>query len=171
MPKTGEKKNRPNTPKKSSATKKTENALTPDELFELKQGFAIYDKDSDNSITAEEMATVMRALGFNPTEAEVIDMVASVDKDMNGTIDFDEFCALMAPQMRSVTTQEAVLEAFKVFDQDENEHISAAELRHVMTNLGEKLSEEEANEMIRLADDDGDGLINYNDFIRMMIPQ
>src|SRR5690242_11259047 len=55
------------------------------------------------------------------------------------------------------------LRAFKVFDKDGNGFISAAELRHVMTNLGEKLTDEEVDEMIREADIDGDGQINYEE--------
>lgn len=47
------------------------------------------------------------------------------------------------------------------FGQDGNGYISAAELRHVMTNLGEKLTDEEVDEMIREADIDGDGQVNY----------
>ncbi len=53
-------------------------------------------------------------------------------------------------------------EAFRVFDRDGNGMISAAELKYVMTNLGEKLSNEEAEEMVREADLDGDGLFFYN---------
>ena len=48
-----------------------------------------------------------------------------------------------------------------VLHQDGNSYISAAELRHVMTNLGEKLTEEEVDQMIREADTDGDGQVNY----------
>ena len=51
----------------------------------------------------------------------------------------------------------------EVFDRDGNGFISAAELRHVMTNLGEKLTDEEVDEMIREADVDGDGQINYEE--------
>ncbi len=58
--------------------------------------------------------------------------------------------------------EEELREAFKVFDKDGNGYISAAELRHVMTNLGEKLTEEEVEEMIREADLDGDGEVNYD---------
>jgi Ca2+-binding EF-hand superfamily protein len=51
-------------------------------------------------------------------------------------------------------------EAFKVFDRDNNGFISAAELRHVMTSIGEKLTDDEVDEMIREADQDGDGRID-----------
>ena len=43
------------------------------------------------------------------------------------------------------------------------------QLRHVMTNLGEKLTDEEVEEMIREADIDGDGQVNYEEFVRMML--
>jgi calmodulin len=55
-----------------------------------------------------------------------------------------------------------------VFDKDGNGFISAAELRLVMTNLGEKLTDEEVDEIIREVDIDGDGQINYEEFVKMM---
>ena len=64
--------------------------------------------------------------------------------------------------------EEGLLEAFRVFDKDGNGFISASELRHVMTNLGEKLTDEEVDEMIKEADIDGDGLVNYEEFVTMM---
>lgn len=79
----------------------------------------------------------------------------------NGTIDFPEFLTMMARKMKDTDSEEEIKEAFRVFDKDGNGYISAAELRHVMTNLGEKLTDEEVDEMIREADIDGDGQVNY----------
>lgn len=45
----------------------------------------------------------------------------------------------------------------------------AAEIRHVMTNLGEKLTDEEVEEMVREADVDGDRQINYEEFVKIMM--
>jgi calmodulin len=131
--------------------------------------FSLFDKDGDGTITTKELGTVMRSLGQNPTEAELLDMINEVDADGNGTIDFPEFLSLMARKMKDTDTEEELIEAFKVFDRDGNGFISAAELRHVMTNLGEKLTDEEVDEMIREADVDGDGQINYEEFVRMMM--
>lgn len=112
---------------------------------------------SAGCITTKELGTVMRSLGQNPTEAELQDMINEVDADGNGTIDFPEFLNLMARKMKDTDSEEELKEAFRVFDKDQNGFISAAELRHVMTNLGEKLTDEEVDEMIRETDVDGDG--------------
>ncbi|KAL3627234.1 hypothetical protein CASFOL_028597 [Castilleja foliolosa] len=63
-------------------------------------------------------------------------MINEVDADCNGTIDISEFLNLMARKM-DTDSEEELKEAFRVLDKDQNGFISAAELRHVMTNLGE----------------------------------
>jgi hypothetical protein len=71
-----------------------------------------------------------------------------------------EFLTMMARKMKDTDSEEEIREAFKVFDRDNNGFISAAELRHVMTSIGEKLTDDEVDEMIREADQDGDGKID-----------
>ncbi|TAQ90382.1 hypothetical protein B7494_g1297 [Chlorociboria aeruginascens] len=112
-------------------------------------------------ITTKELGTVMRSLGQNPSESELQDMINEVDADNNGTIDFPEFLTMMARKMKDTDSEEEIREAFKVFDRDNNGFISAAELRHVMTSIGEKLTDDEVDEMIREADQDGDGRIDF----------
>merc|ERR1719464_728791 len=96
-------------------------------------------------------------------------MVNEVDADGNGTIDFPEFLSLTARKMKDTDTEEELIEAFKAFDRDGSGFISAAELRHVMTNLGEKLTDDEVDSMVRECDVDGDGSINYEEFIKTMM--
>lgn len=71
-----------------------------------------------------------------------------------------EFLTMMARKIKDTDSEEEIREAFRVFDRDDNGYISAAELRHVMTSIGEKLTDEEVDEMIREADQDGDGRID-----------
>lgn len=110
----------------------------------------------------------MRSLGQTPTEAELKEMIAEVDANKDGTIDFKEFLGLMSRQTKERDSQEELKEAFKVFDKDGNGFISAAELRHVMTSLGEKLTDEEVDAMMKEADADGDGQVDYDEFAKMM---
>ncbi|KPP58894.1 hypothetical protein Z043_123240 [Scleropages formosus] len=80
-------------------------------------------------------------------------MINEVDADGKGTIDFSEFLTMMALKM-DTDSEEEIREAFRVFDKDGNGYISATELRHAMTNLGEKLTDEEVDEMMGEADID-----------------
>jgi calmodulin len=143
--------------------------LTEDKIAEFKEAFEIFDKDRDGFITIKELGEIMKNLGQTPTDAELQDMINEVDVDGNGNIDFKEFLGLMARKMRDTDTEEELIEAFKVFDRDSNGLISGQELKHVMTSLGEKITDEEVDEMIREADIDGDGYINYEEFVRMII--
>ena len=64
--------------------------------------------------------------------------------------------------------KEELLEAFKVFDTNNDGFISPEELRHVMANLGENLKDDEIDEMIKEADKNGDGKVDYDEFVTMM---
>ena len=80
----------------------------------------------------------------------------------NGNIDFSEFLEMMAKKGKTRDMEEEIKEAFRVFDKDGNGFISKDELKHVMQSLGENLTSEEVEEMIREADIDGDGQVNYD---------
>ncbi|KAE9402549.1 hypothetical protein BT96DRAFT_964719 [Gymnopus androsaceus JB14] len=141
--------------------------MATDQLFveqinEFKEAFSLFDKDGDGTITTLELGTVMRSLGQNPTDAELHDMINEVDADGNGTIDFNEFLDMMAKKFQSADSEEEIRQAFQVFDKDGNGSISAAELKHVMESLGEKLTDKEVEAMISEADLDGDNQINYD---------
>ncbi|XP_016081029.1 calmodulin-A-like [Ornithorhynchus anatinus] len=142
--------------------------LSKEQVAKCKEAFELFDQDADGTITTKELGTVMRSLGQNPTEAELKGIIDQVDTDGNGTVDFPEFLGLMAQMMKDPEVEDGIREAFRMFDKDGNGYISAAELRQVLATLGEKLTDEEVDEMIRGADTDGDGKVNYEEFVRVL---
>ena len=106
--------------------------------------------------------------GFYPTPEELSTMVGNVDKNSNGTIDYDEFVEMMV-RREEVDKIDDIAQAFKVFDKDGDGLISAEEIRITMNNLGEELTEEEVKAMLAEADVNGDGLIDFTEFKRIMV--
>ncbi|KAL6142821.1 hypothetical protein ACLB2K_061097 [Fragaria x ananassa] len=143
--------------------------LSEEQIAEFQEAFCLFDKDGDGCITIEELATAIKSVDQNPTAEELQSMIYEVDIDGNGTIEFGEFLNVMVRKMKENDADEELKEAFKVFDKDQDGYISPNELRNVMINLGERLTDEEAAQMIREADLDGDGLVNYEEFVTMML--
>ena len=143
--------------------------LTEEQIIECHEAFNLFDKNGDKTISTKELGIVMRLLGIDPTEAELQEMINEVDTDHNETIEFSQFINLMARKIKDVDSEEELIAAFKVFDKDGSGYISSTELRHIMTNLGEKLADEEADEMIREADVNNEGRINYEDFAKYIM--
>lgn len=141
-------------------------------MAELREAFAMFDKDHNGVISMDEFRSVLQALGQEPTDEELHVMMKSVDTDKNGVVDFDEFVAMMRAHLHEEGQepgQEAELqEVFNVFDRDGNGFISFDELKLAMANLGERLTTEELKAMMAAADTDGDGQINLAEFTEMM---
>ncbi|KAF9682936.1 hypothetical protein SADUNF_Sadunf05G0160100 [Salix dunnii] len=142
-------------------------SLSEEQIAEFREAFFLIDRDADGFITMEELATTVQSLDGRPAK-EVQAMICDVDLEGNGTMDFEEFLIVMGRKQKENVAEE-LKEAFKVFDRNQDGYISANELRQVMMNLGERLTEEEAEQMIREADVDGDGLVSYEEFARMMM--
>jgi calmodulin len=138
--------------------------ITEKKIAELREAFEIFDRDQDGYITIKELAEIMRNLGNPPTEGEIQDMIAEVDIDGNGNINFQEYISLMARRMRDGDLEEEMKQVFKLFDRDGNGLVGASELKSVMIGIGEKITDDEVEDMIREADKDGDGYISYQEF-------
>ncbi|KAG7716419.1 hypothetical protein KL949_003476 [Ogataea haglerorum] len=111
----------------------------------------------------------MRALGQNPTQQELNDLVNEIDTNGNSLIEFSEFLTMMARQIKEQDVEAEILEAFKVFDSDGDGKISQTELVRVLTTIGERLTEEEARQMLQAADTDSDGQIDIEEFAKILL--
>ena len=128
----------------------------------------MFDKDGNDTIPTEDLGTVMRSLGPSITEVELKDIINEVDAGGSGTVDLKKFLAMMVRNMKNVHSKEEIREAFRLFDKDGNGFVSAAELRHVLTHHGERLTDEHVDEVMREADVGSDGQVYYEEFVKMM---
>jgi centrin-1 len=105
---------------------------------------------------------------FQVKKAEIRRMMQDVDKESSPTVLFDEFVEMATPKMQSRDTREEIMKVFALFDDDQTGAISFRNLKRVANELGENLTDEELQEMIDEADRDGDGMINEDEFFRVM---
>ena len=140
------------------------------ETEQMKQIFDRFDMDGDGSLTHLELAALLRSLGLKPSGDEVRKLLTDMDSNGNGTVEFDELAAAIAPLVTESTLldQGHLLEIFRCFDRDGNGFISAPELARAMAKMGNPISFMELRDMIREADTDGDGAISFAEFTAIM---
>nr|XP_020453773.1 calmodulin-like protein 6 isoform X1 [Monopterus albus] len=145
------------------------NKLTQEQIAEYKGVFEMFDEDGNGDVKTQELERLMSLMGINPTKREFSQMAKDVDKDGKGTFNCDSFLGLMALYHERTKNQDAELRAaFKVFDKEAKGYIDWNTLKYVLMNAGEPLNEIEAEQMMKEADKDGDGTIDYEEFVSMM---
>lgn len=95
-------------------------------------------------------------------------MINSVDDNADGGIDFDEFVDLMQSRVGRSDPDKELRDAFRVFDADDSGSISRSELKQLMINLGQTLSDAEVDAMMEMVDTNNDGEISFPEFKAMM---
>jgi len=138
--------------------------LSEEELAEYTEVFTFYDQDGGGSISTNELGTALRALGYTPTDAEVVKMIDDVDENGDGDLDFHEFLNLMLI-MKQNDPLEELINAFKVFDRDGSGTIAARELMHILCGMGNAIPRSEAEEWLLEVEIDNNGEIDIEAFL------
>ena len=106
----------------------------------------------------------MTSLGFESKNGSIFQMLADLDADGSGAIDFGEWLALMTKRVNDKESRANINKIFALFDDERTGFISSKNLRRVAGELGETVANEELEELIRRADNDGDGLVSEEEF-------
>eukprot|EP00090_Calanus_glacialis_P012067 TRINITY_DN20515_c0_g1_i1.p1 TRINITY_DN20515_c0_g1~~TRINITY_DN20515_c0_g1_i1.p1 ORF type:complete len:197 (-),score=68.13 TRINITY_DN20515_c0_g1_i1:88-645(-) len=154
--------------------------LTEEEIENYKEAFHEFDADGSGNISTAELGGVMKKLGDNPTEDQLQTMVNKFDEDGNGTIEFTEFLCMMATKMKEGEQEEAenfIPSCFRAFADMQGKSlkestISIEHFRFIMQSLPKgECTRREMNEIVDemvAAVDDGDGVIDYEEFVKMI---
>merc|ERR1712196_330218 len=158
----------PKAPAKFDPAKYARPGLSEDEVAEMKEAFDLFDNDGSGAISVNELTSAMKSLGFDVKHAVVYNMVADLDADGSGEIEFGEFLEVMTAKISDKNTKEEIDRVFKLFDKDRNGTLEADDLSRVCKELGEEMSEEDVREVIQRADLDGDGQVGLDDFYNVL---
>ncbi|XP_002992169.2 caltractin [Selaginella moellendorffii] len=142
--------------------------ITDEQRSELREAFDMFDTDSSGTIDAKELRVAMKALGFETSAQEIRDMMASVDVDQSGTLDFEEFVEMMTKKMGEREAKQELVRVFAILDEQGRGMLSFRDLRRLAVELELPFSDKEVEDMIRVADSDGDGEVTEADFVRIM---
>mmetsp|Transcript_34212 Transcript_34212/g.41920 ORF Transcript_34212/g.41920 Transcript_34212/m.41920 type:complete len:191 (-) Transcript_34212:1100-1672(-) len=145
--------------------------LDKDALDEIKEAFQLFDTQQTDKINIREIKATFRALGFQLKKADVRSLISEHDIPVGRQreyVTFDEFVRMASPRIAARDPYEEIRQIFALIDEDGTGGISFRNLKAVALELGENYSDEELQEMINEADRDGDGVINEDEFYRVM---
>ena len=127
-------------------------ALEPDEIKCLKNCFDLFDSKKQDFLSADDLDEILRAMGFRPSKEELMDILAEIDEDGSGEIEFAEFCQLCAKFLVEDpdidTMKRELKDAFRIYDKDGQGFITMDTLRALISELLNPLTDEELDGII-----------------------
>lgn len=136
---------------------------------ELEEAFFLFDYDKDGKIEIREVGPVVRSVGLNPTEAELKEIINDIN-GMGGKVDASTLSQLIMKRVRELkTSADQLKDALQVFDKQGTGFISVHDLKLSLTSLGEPLTNEQLDELIREVDHDGEGMVNSDEVVRVLL--
>merc|ERR1739848_511858 len=160
----------------SAFSKMTE--FTEDQVEAFRDAFELFDRTGEGKIVWQECSSLARCFGYNPTNAYVQCLLGGGDEAelptkeamSTNTITLDDFLPILwtISQAPDPGSYEDFFEGLKVFDKDGNGNVNSAELRHVLSSLGEKLQQEEIDILLK-GQEDANGNVNYDKFIKTLM--
>lgn len=133
-----------------------------------KEAFSLFDKRGTSRVPSSSLGDLLRACGQNPTLAEIRDLESSL---ATPDFDFEAFQRILNRPggFRDPGEPEEYCRGFQVFDKDGTGVIGVGQLRYILENLGEKMSREEVDELLKAVEIGGNGEVNYTDLVRTIL--
>ncbi|CAB4254259.1 similar to Saccharomyces cerevisiae YGL106W MLC1 Essential light chain for Myo1p, light chain for Myo2p [Maudiozyma barnettii] len=135
--------------------------------------FTLFDKKGQGSITKPQFGDYLRAIGYNPTNAQVEEILSGASQDALSLEDISSLIESNQQLLDATTTAKVddFIKAFQVFDKENTGKVTVGDIRYMLTGLGEKLSDEEVDELLKGVEIDSDGGIDYKKFMEDILRQ
>lgn len=142
-----------------------EGTRVPDEFLEsFKENFDLVDKDKDGVISKEQASLLFRGLGQTPTNSELNELVSKLPQQVS----FEEFIHWFGASYKQPVAETDLTRAFRVFDLSNSGVLPVSKFRELLTNLGDHMSNEEIEEILKEIPVDSRGNFDYVVFARRL---
>ena len=142
--------------------------LTEDQINLLKEAFDLFDMEKTGKIDFHELKLTLKAFGFKITKEEMFIIKEKLDPQNTNKISFDDFIDLMTQKFSERNPREEAIMAFDLFDEDKKGKINIKNLKKAVKEINENLTDLELKAIIDEFDNDKDGFITKNDFLKIM---
>ena len=144
--------------------------LSEQEICELKEAFNIFDNDSDGSISKKKLIILLSSLKQHPKEKELNELLKSIGICDLSKINFNQFLIIMARRTQTINFEDDkyLIKLFNQMDRNKNGRISIHEIKYIITHSSENVTKKEIEFLMREVDNDGDGLISFDEFLTFM---
>lgn len=146
----------------------TKEGYKKDRLEVLRSLFVYFDKDKDGMISVDELRKIVKHLGEGLSEVELEQITKTAILQCNGKIDLMQFLVIMEGKKVETSLEKRLIAAFREYDANDDGFITKQELKETVDKLGISLTDEELVETIQKADINGDGMIDYEEFVQLM---
>ncbi|KAK3089991.1 hypothetical protein FSP39_008270 [Pinctada imbricata] len=131
------------------------------DIKEFKEAFDLLDPTGHGKVCTRDLGRVIKSIDSSAKREDIRAMAKLVDPTGTGYFGFTEFLNAITKRMREPDLEEELVRAFKVFDKDRDGFITVKELRHLMTNMGEKYTDDEISDMLKVANLNDTGKVNF----------
>ncbi|AWU77430.1 hypothetical protein CAS74_002132 [Pichia kudriavzevii] len=136
----------------------------------LHDAFALFDKSASGKVSTSSLGDLLRAVGQNPSLKEISDLQDSIT---GSEFSFAQFKEIVEREggFKPLGKPEDYIKAFQIFDKNLTGFISIGDLKYILTSIGEKLSEEEFNELLKNVTITDENSVDYAEFVKSILSQ
>lgn len=131
------------------------NMLTKTQLAELKEAFILLDRDCDSKLSVEDLTIFLESIGSPFTDDQIREMVAELEPNPTYIV----LLTVIGERLGEISPEHELVEAFRVFDDDNDGLVDQGILRYWMTEEGDGITKEQFDYLARGCVEDG--MINY----------
>ena len=149
---------------------KPDGVISLETFVDMRNIWSVFDLDNRNQVSIVELRTILRALDIDPSADELAHITKQIDPSRQGYITFERLNEVMEEKLRDVDTPEDLFEQLRRLDRDKDGKIPSPEFKQFIMNLGQKMTLEDAEELMAMADSRGDGTVDLEELSQALCP-